>query len=56
MPRYEADEEIILRLNARFGQLFYRIFTGMMLSSSPASGPPSPQEKALKAFATATDE
>ena len=55
VPRTEADEEIILRLNARFGQRSYRIFIGMMLSSSPASGPPSPLEKALKAFATATD-
>ena len=55
MPRNEADEEIILRLNAKFGQRFYRIFIGMMLSSSPASGPPSPLEKALNAFATARD-
>ena len=53
VPRNEADEEIILRLNARFGQRFYRIFIGMMLSSSPASGPPSPLEKALNTFATA---
>ena len=55
VPRNEADEEIILRLNAKFGQRFYRIFIGMMLSSSPASGPPSPLEKALKSSATARD-
>ena len=55
VPRNEADEEIILRLNARFGQRFYRIFIGMMLSSSPASGPPSPLEKANRPFATATN-
>ena len=55
VPRNEADEEIILKLNVRSGQLFYGIISCMMLSSSPASGPPSPLEKALNAFATTTD-
>ena len=34
VPRNEADEEIILKLNVRSGQLFYRIISCMMLSSS----------------------